>query len=93
MTQVGVDPEWEEVITACLADWQVRGLIQGFTVGHDAGEGAYHVTFVLGEGPPLSYSLTEAEFCMYVQGVVDLAPATAGPKAIALADASREVEK
>lgn len=88
-----MDLEWEAVVTACLADWQVRGLIRGFRVGHDVGEGAYRVIMVTAGTPERHYSFTEAEFSQYVMGLADLAPQVAGARALALADRERHEQK
>lgn len=94
MTQVGVDPQWRDAMARVLDVWEQRGLVaDGWTVEHDAGDGAYRATFrqLAPTGEVRAYSMTEAEFCQYVIGAADIAPAIAGPAACALADQAREV--
>jgi hypothetical protein len=89
----GNDPVFRDKIEAVLTDWGRRGIIQaGWSVAWDVGDGAYRTTMDVRSwhGTVRRYSFTEVELCQYVIGLVDLAPLTAGHRAVALAAASRE---
>lgn len=97
MTAEDPYPAERAKLAAVLEHWDgVQVIDDDWTVEYDGGDGAYRVTFTVrpnvlpGTGGRKRHSLTEAEFCMYVQGVADMAPRQAGPAGRRLADESRE---